>query len=50
MVTAVSTKIMTSIKRFHLIIPMEASLKRDARLIGDIVIGVFLLILLIWNA
>ena len=35
---------------FHLIMPMEASLKRDACLIGDTVIAVFLLILLTWNA
>ena len=35
---------------FDLIMPMEVSLKRDACLIGDTVIGVFLLILLTWNA
>ena len=45
-----SSKIMISIMGFHLIMPMDASLKRDACLIGDTVIAVFLLILLTWNA
>ena len=38
-----SSKIMISIMGFHLIMPMDASLKRDACLIGDTVIAVFLL-------